>query len=405
MVKKFFALFLALAVVAVSAVTANAVMELTQIDAPYGIMYKVYDDGVSERVSVSCLFTDEYAALTGLTNEESMVKYGIMNVSAYVQIDYRIDGSEWQADSAWDTTFDAARYGGSIPAGDTVRTFDLLYLVNDSDAKIAGELAVEDKDGKRVFDLDNHTLEFRMRSVLSYSDVQSQIIVSEWSEAVKVERNKDFGKAPEKLEAPNLYNAQIAYDEKEMPYLTFDIKTPESIKKAEAWLSTQVPTYISLLVEIDKGTGAWESANLSGTVGPYVNETKNIYLNIADLADASHMRVRVRYVAYLADATIYSDYSEVMEYSVPRWEEGKGVLHAKCQVCGMCKPIFGQCVFVVGGIALVAVVIAAVPVKMYVDKKKAKKAAEEEEKQRKLKEEREAYNKAKQNKKNKNKKG
>ena len=116
------------------------------------------------------------------------------------------------------------------------------------------------------------------------------------------------------------------------------------------------------------------------------------------------MKIRTRYVAYLKDKTLYSDYSDVLEYSVPRWVEGKGIMHAKCKVCGICHPIFGQCMFVIGGILLLVAVIAAVPVKMKVDRINAKKAAEEEEKQRKLEEERKAYDKAKKDKKNKNKK-
>ncbi len=405
MVKKYLALILALVVISVSAITANAAVELTEIDAPYGIVYKVYDDSVAERISISCLFTDEYAAMTGMSNEESLQKYGFINATTYVQIDYRIDGGEWQANEDWETIPNSAYYGGNVPAGDTVRTFDLLYLINESDIKNAGALAVKDDKGRNVFDLENHTLEFRVRTSMTYTVRQAQIITSEWSETIKVERNKDFGKAPTELETPKVYNAAVAYLENDMPYLAFDIKTPESIKKAEAWLSTQEPTYVTLLVEIDKGDGTWESTNFSVSEGHYVNETKAIYLDTIDVEDVSDMRVRVRYVAYLKDKTLYSDYSDVLEYSVPRWVEGKGIMHAKCKVCGICRPIFGQCMFIIGGIALLVAVVVAVPVKMNLDKKKAKKAAEEEERQRKLEEERRAYDKAKKDKKNKNKKG
>ncbi len=405
MVKKYLALILALVVISLSAITANATVELTEIDAPYGIVYKVYDDTVAERVSISCMFTDEYAAMTGMSNEESQQKYGYTNASTYVQIDYRIDGGEWHADEIWETTPTAAKYGGNVPSGDTVRTFDLLYLINESDIKNAGALAKKDKDGRNVFDLDNHTLEFRMRTSMTYTVRAAQIITSEWSEIVKVERNKDFGKAPAELEAPEIYNAHIAYHENEMPYLAFDVKTPESIKKAEAWLSTQEPTYISMLVDIDRGNGTWESVNFSVSSSHYANETKAVYLDAADVEDVSEMKIRVRYVAYLKDKTLYSDYSDVLEFSVPRWVEGKGIMYAKCKVCGICYPIFGQCMFVIGGILLLVAIIAAVPVKMKIDKVNAKKAAEEEERQRKLAEERKAYDKAKKDKKNKNKKG
>ena len=206
MVKKYLALVMALIVISVSAVTANASVDLTEIDAPYGIMYKVYDDSVAERVSISCMFTDDYAAMTSMSNEESQQKYGFINASTYVQIDYRIDGGEWHADEIWETTPNAATYGGDVPSGDTARTFDLLYLINESDIKNAGALAKKDNTGKTVFDLDNHTLEFRMRTSMTYTDRIIQVITSEWSEIIKVERNKDFGKAPTELEAPKIYN-------------------------------------------------------------------------------------------------------------------------------------------------------------------------------------------------------
>ena len=407
MVKKLFALLLVLAVVVTSAMTASAFIEMPKIDTPYGIMYRVYDDTQAERVSVSCCFTDEYAAFSGMSNEESQQKYGFVNAYTYVQIDYRIDGGEWHETPDWRTSPANAHYGGSVSGGDTVRTFDLLYLINDVDIQNAGALAIKDDMGRNVFDLDNHTLEFRMRTVMTYTDSEVHTAVSDWSEVVKVERNKDFGKAPEKLDVPVVYNPHIAYfDETQMPYLSFDIKTPESIKKAEAWLSTQEPTYIELCVEINKGDGVWEETALFASSGHYVNETKAVSLMPTDVADSTDMKLRLRYRAYIKDTVLHSEYSDVLEFSVPRWEEGKGVLPSKCQVCGICDGmLFGNCIFVALGIVLLVAVIVAVPAKMHIDKQKAKKAADEKERQRKIKEEREAYDKSKQDKKNKNKKG
>ena len=404
MIKRLVSLTLAVVLVVMSAFCASAAMELTSIDAPYGIKYKVYNDTVSERVSVSCQFTDAYAALSGMTSEESAERYGITDIYTYIQIDYRVDGGAWHSTDLWETTPNASEYGGQVPKGDTTRVFDLLYLVNESAVKNAGALAVKNSRGQTVFDLDNHTLEFRMRTSMGYTSNIPQVMNSEWSEVIKVERNADFGKAPTELEAPQISNPQIAYLDNEMPYLTFDVKTPESIKEAEAWFSTQQPTYISLLVEIDRGEGSWESANLAISTSHYANETKGIYLNATDVEDVAKMRVRARYLAYAEDGTIYSEYSEVIEFDVPRWVEGKGIMHAKCKVCGICRPIFGKCMFVLGGIMLLVLVIAAIPTKMAIDKKLAAKAAEEEERQRKLEEERKAYNKLKQEKKNKSKK-
>lgn len=402
--KRITAFVLALMMVAMSAFCASAAMELGEIDAPYGIKYKVYNDTVAERVSISCQFTDAYAALTGMTDEESAARYGITDIYTYIQIDYRIDGGEWHYKEQWETTPSAPDYGGEVPKGDTVRVFDLLYLINERDINNAGALVKINDKGQKTFDLDNHILEFRMRISMRYNETVTQIKTSEWTEVVKVERNADFGKAPTELEAPKASNPKVAYLDDEMPYLTFDVMTPESIKEAEAWLSTQMPTYISLNVEIDRGNGSWEPTNFAVAVSSFANETKGIYLNATDVEDVAKMSVRLNYVAYLSDKTLYSEYSDVLEFDVPRWVEGKGIMHAKCKVCGICRPIFGKCMFVIGGIILLVAVIAAVPVKMAVDRKLAAKVAAEEEKQRRLEEERKAYDKLKQEKKNKNKK-
>lgn len=407
--KRALSVLFAIILLVVSALPAGAAVELTKIEKPYGIVYKVYNDMVAERVSVSCLFTDSYAAISSMTNEEAMKKYGIADINTYVQIDYRIDGGEWQADESWAATPSASEYGGLVPKGETVRSFDLLYLTNESTRKGLGDLVRTNDKGQYVFDLENHTLEFRMRTSMLYVKNNFEWVMnSEWSDVVEVERDVDFGKAPATLEAPKAYNPRVEYLENGMPYLAFDIKTPESIKEAEAWLSTQMPTYIQLQAEIDKGNGVWDVADLSMSSGHYANETKGVYLSAVDVDDASEMRIRVRYLTYIETDNgtnpLYSEYSDMLEYEVPRWAEGKGILHARCKICAICHPIFGQCMFVLGGIALVVLVIAGVPLKMHLDKVKQKKAAEEKEKQRRLEEERKAYAKAKQEKKNKNKK-
>ncbi|MBO5360916.1 MAG: hypothetical protein J6B25_08770 [Clostridia bacterium] len=407
--KRALSFLLLIFLLAVSVLPAGAVDELTKVEAPYGIVYRVYNDTVAERVSISCLFTDSCAEISGMSNEKTMKKYGISDVNTYVQIDYRIDGGNWQFDDSWDTTPMASGYGGPIPKGDTVRTFDLLYLTNESTRKALGDIVRTNDKGQYVFDLENHTLEFRMRvSMLYIRNNAEMVMTSDWTDTVKVERDVDFGKAPAELEAPKAYNPRVEYLEDEMPYLAFDIKTPESIKEAEAWLSTQMPTYIQLQVDIDKGDGSWEAADLSATSSHYSNETKTVNLFPADVDDVSEMRLRVRYLAYLetdeGTVPLYSDYSEELEFEVPRWSEGKGIVHARCKICAICHPLFGQCMFVLGGILLLVIVIVAVPLKMYLDKIKKKKAAEEAEKKRKLEEERKAYDKAKQAKKNKNKK-
>ncbi len=408
--KKTLAFFTVLMLLVLSAMPASAVMELQEIDAPYGVVYKVYNDTEAERVSISCLFTDEYASISDMTNAESYAAYGITDIYTYVQIDYKIDGGDWHHSEVWETTPDAAKYGGQVPKGDTVRVFDLLYLINESTREDAGSLAKTNERGKYVFDLDNHTLEFRMRTTMGYMTKNNvgQVTTSAWTETIKVERDADFGESPKELEAPYAYEPRVEYGDDEMPYLAFDIRTPESVKESGAWLATQAPTYIQLLVEIDRGDGTWEEQSSYVYDSHLANESKLIYLSATDLDDASDMRVRARYVTYIetenGTQALYSEYSDELSFSVPRWKEGKGILHARCSVCAICHPIAGQCMFVLGGILLVVLAIAAIPLKMYLDKVKKRKAAEEAEKQRKLEEERKALEKAKLEKKNKNKK-
>ena len=101
---------------------------------------------------------------------------------------------------------------------------------------------------------------------------------------------------------------------------------------------------------------------------------------------------------------IYSEESETLKVVAPRWEEGKGVLHAKCTTCGICKPVFGKCAFIVFGIVAAVLVVAAIIAKIQLDKVRAKKAEAEAERQRKIEADKQKYNELKKAKKEKNKK-
>ena len=411
--KRITALLLALAVIAASALTfsASAAIKLDQLETPTGIRYKVYDDGYCERVNVSCVFSDRFTNLTLYSEEERKEKYEMERIDPYLQLDYRIDGGDWQYSSLWDSNVGVPRFCQALLAGDCVRTIELFYLNSIENRELAGSLCKRDSkktaDGsdRYVFDFENHALYFRVRLAMNYYvGKESRIITSEWSEVVTVRRDVDFGKAPTELEKPILRDAQVKYDQDtEMPYLAVRFDTPESIKTAEAWLTTQKQSQLAAdaLLKI----GAEErDVTLSTQIGYASDEEKYIYLDPSDVDDAHTMTLKVRYLAYIDDDPLYSPYSDEVRFDVPRWTEETGVTHPKCKVCGFCRPIFGVCLFIWLGILLVVGLIGGILLKMKLDKIAVQKAQAEEERQKKIAAEQEARRKLKEEKKQKNKK-
>lgn len=390
----------ALAAFALPAMAANTVAE---VDAPYGVQYKVNGDGTSERITISCMLTDKLAELTG--DPQVLESYGITYAFGYIQLDYRIDGGAWQYTKEWDTAPDSSFYGAALNRGETVKTLDLLYLTNETAMEACGDLAIRTEDGKKLFDLENHSLEFRLRVSYGYTNIDNYVVNSKWTEPIKVERDVKAEKLPTEFEAPIVSDLKVEFlEEDQMPYLTFKIKTPESIKKAQTLYSTQILTGFSLQCFADTGDG-YEQVSLNTGSSFYSNETKSIYLSGSEFDDEKRVKVKLKYMIYDADENVlYSQETEPMTVVTPRWEEGKGILHAKCTTCGVCRPIFGVCMFIVFGIAAVVIVVAAVIIKMQVDKAKRRKEEQEAERRRKIEEEKAAYNALKQAKKEKNKK-
>ncbi len=403
MIKKLLTLILCLFISAVCVLPAAAVNSITRIDAPYGIQYKVNSDGTSERVTICCLLTDALAQITG--DEEYRLSNAISYAFAFIQLDYRVDGGDWQYEPSWDTVPDSSTYGTTINSGETAKTLDLLYLTNQTAVDACGELAVKTDSGKKLFDLENHSLEFRMRVSLGYTDTQNRVINSDWTDVIEVKREQDFEPLPTVFEAPQISDLKVEYVEtSQMPFLTFKVKTPESIKKAQSLYSTQISTGFSLQCYVDTGDG-FELVTMSSSGSFYSNETKNVYLSAGDFADENRVKVKLQYMIYdKEENTLYSDASEVLSVVTPRWEDGKGILHAKCTTCGICRPIFGVCMFIVLGIAALIIVIAAVIIKMQLDKARNRREELEAQRQKEIAAQKAAYDAAKKEKKEKNRK-
>ncbi len=396
--KKVLCLIITALVLFTAAVPCLALGTVETVDAPYSIKYSVYDDGNNERVIISCLLTDELAALTANPGG------GISQVYGYVQADYRIDGGEWHHTAQWDTQPDSCDYVATVLSGATVLSFDLLYLTNQKAVDNAGALVKTLENGSKVFDLDNHSLEFRLRACVGYISTGSFITHSEWTETVKVERKEKPELPVTGFEAPIISNLEMHVDDETAPYFTFDVKTPEKMKEIQSQYLAYKPSSFQLKCYVDYGEG-WTDTSMSSTGGFFSNETKTVRFDSSVFDDEKNVKIKLSYLIYdRNDNPVYSADSEVLKAVAPRWEEGKGVLHAKCTACGICKPIFGQCMFIVFGIAAVVLVIAAVILKIQLDKARAKKAQAEEERQRKIQADKEKYNALKQAKKEKNKK-
>ncbi len=361
-------------------------------ESPTDVMYRVYDDGVNERVEIACLIPQAIKE-NALNNS---------NVSTFIQLDYRIDGGEWASDAEnWNYNAGASKFGLTLNKGEGYKILSLLYLNNEGNCQLAGDMAVKNKNDGYSFDLENHTLEFRIRVAKS---TDGAVENGPWSETVNVKRDVDFGEVSKEFEKPIVSNPRVLFAEgTETPYLAFDYKTPDSINKTQAWFLTQVPTTFNLVAYVDSGSG-FEETTLTYTYSFLADETKYIYLSNDLFEDEKTLKVKLNYYIYEDGNQVFSEESDVLTFQTPRWVEGKGVTKAKCLVCGMCSPIFGVCLWAIAGVLLIVLVIAAVIAKMQIDKKRAIKQQEAEEKQKKIAEQQAAYRAAKAAKKQKNKK-
>lgn len=395
--KKFFSFIIIAAVVLTAAFPCFAFGKVEHVDVPYSIKYSVYNDGNNERVIVSCLLTDELASLTANPSN------GITQAYGYIQADYRIDGGDWHYTAEWDTQPDICDYGVNVNSGATVASFDILYLTNQTAVDNSGALAKTLENGCKVFDLDNHTLEFRLRASVGYISSGSFITHSDWTETIKVER-KEAPELPTEFEAPEISNLQVHSSDEEAPYFTFDVKTPESMKEAQSAYLAYVPSGFQLKCFVDYGEG-WTDTAMSSMGSFFSNEEKTVRFDKDKFDDEKTFKFKLSYLIYdKNDNPIYSEESEILKAVAPRWEEGKGVLHAKCTTCGICKPVFGKCAFIVFGIIAAVLVVAAIIAKIQLDKVRAKKAEAEAERQRKIEADKLKYDELKKAKKEKNKK-
>ena len=382
-----------------SAAFVSFAKPIESVTVPHDIHYYVHNDGTNERVTITCVLDDEIASLTSTPGE------GISYASAYVQVDYRIDGGSWHCNADWDKDPAATPYVGTVAKGGATAVVDLFYLTNQTAVEDAGDLVKVSEDGKKTFDFENHTLEIRLRTALYYVSTASDVVSSDWTQVIKVERKQKKPELPVNFDAPQVSGLKVLYQtDTQMPYLSFEVKTPENVKQAQAMYQAYGPASFQLKCYVDYGEG-WVETALSSTGGFLSNETKFVYLDSSVFSDEKQVKVKLQYLIYAADNTpLTSAESEVLKTVVPRWAEDEGVLPARCTTCGMCKPVFGVCLFVVLGIALAALVIVAIIVKMQLDKAAIRKAEAEAERQKKIEAEKAAYNAAKQAKKQKNKK-
>lgn len=350
---------------------AAAVKEL-EINAPTKVYYRIYEDELGERITVSSVLTEKLSLLTALDEETLKESYGVSMLLPYVQVDAKIDGGEWLSLDGWDETPDVAGFSSAFSAGDAFRNVDIFMLSLETGRKAAGKLSVK-KDGKYVFDLEKHTLEIRSR-VIAYAGASDAVVFSPWTEPVKVTRGNKLPEFGKKLPKPDVSDVKVDYvSTSEMPFLSFKVRADESFREAAALLSINEKKYVTLECEASYGDGVYEPVNLASDSSAVALDDKIIYFNDYQLEDAFLMSVRVRYVVYLdSSETITSEWSEVRHADIPRWKEGKGIMHAKCKVCGVCYPILGLCDFVWLAILLAIAGVAAVAVKT-VKKNKAMK--------------------------------
>lgn len=223
-----------------------------------------------------------YDFLIAWQDDEAMREiYGLDDMSLVMQIDYRIDDGEWQYDAAWDEEIYGCDFvnGTCWPhAGDWL--CDNASVLGGSDEDMAEYENIKDAlvwiyndyygHDCPNFDDENHTVTFRARYMLQYTDAETyetQAFFSGWSEEQSIGKDGNQGEltAPTALPAPQISNLQVLTEEAGNYYMTFELFYPIEMAYADyyyykmnSWYFDWQGTVGDLYAEININNTGWQ---------------------------------------------------------------------------------------------------------------------------------------------------
>ena len=245
--------------------------------------------------------------------------YGLEDMSLVMQIDYRIDDGEWQYDAAWDEEIYGCDFYNGIcwpHAGDWL--CDNATVLGGSDENMTDYENIKDAlvwvyndyHGYDCpnFDDENHTVTFRARYMLQYTDsetYETQAFFSDWSEEQSIGKDGNQGEltAPTALPAPQISNLQVLTEVAGNYYMTFELFYPIEMAYADyyyynmnSWYFDYQGTVGDLYAEININNTGWqEVAVINGfwfTGGTRVIDSEDT--NGISFTDYDYIQLRVR---------------------------------------------------------------------------------------------------------------
>ncbi len=223
-----------------------------------------------------------YDFLIAWQDDEAMREiYGLDDMSLVMQIDYKIDDGEWQYDAAWDEEIYGCDFVNCTcwpHAGDWL--CDNASVLGGGDENMTDYENIKDAlvwiyndyygYDRPNFDDENHTVTFRARYMLQYSDAETyetQAFFSDWSEEQSIGKDGNQGEltAPAALPAPQISNLQVLTEEAGNYYMTFELFYPIEMAYADyyyynmnSWFFDWQGTVGVLYAEININNTGWQ---------------------------------------------------------------------------------------------------------------------------------------------------
>lgn len=268
---------------------------------------------------------------------------GINSIGHTAQIDWKLNNGNWHYTSDWDKQevtydFDSGIYCDTgYLSGETTDEKLILDLRsnNGEDTQIQKELGAAiikgtDPDGNdNRLDLENNTIYFRVRFLVSYYDVASnenKYILSPWSETLAYGKEGSGLVKPDKLEKPTISDPIVGKNQDGSPKISFTAITPKQVQDSNNYIQAKDASHIEVEHQMNINNTGWVRAEAGGWwLG---SETRSVdvpvtYDNGKEVKiDSAYIQIRMRYT-YKGGANIaaiQSEWSNIIAVNTPAWE-------------------------------------------------------------------------------------